>query len=259
MPRVLVIHYDPAEASSLAARLRREDFDADIYTGRGASGFRQIRAAPPDAIVIDLSRMPSYGRVMGALLREQKSTRRIPLVFVEGDPAKTPLVRQLLPDAVIASLPRLGPAIRKAILKPPAEPALPNPTRLPLAGKLRIREGSKIAVVHPPEGFLENLGPLPAGARFERRAADAVIVLLFVKSSAALGRELPALARTIQRGRTLWIVWPKKSSRVAGDLTPARIVEMCSPLGLSGYKTCAVDETWSAMAVAPKGARRRGG
>src|SRR6266567_1523732 len=160
MPRVLVIHYDAAEAPLLADRIRREDFDA-VFAGRGAAVFRSIRAAPPDAIVIDLTRMPSYGRAMGALLREQKSTRRIPLVFIEGDPAKTPLVRALLPDAVISSVLRIGPALRKAIREAPEEPAAPDPSRLPLAGKLRIREGSAVALLHPPESFLDKLGPLP--------------------------------------------------------------------------------------------------
>src|ERR1017187_810963 len=109
MPRVLVIHYDLAEAPMLAERIRREDFVAEVYPCVGVGGFRQIRETPPDAIVIDLSRMPSYGRAIGALLREQKSTRRIPLVFIAGDPAKTRLVRELLPDAVITSVLRIGP------------------------------------------------------------------------------------------------------------------------------------------------------
>ena len=194
--------------------------------------------------------MPSYGRAMGALLREQKSTRMIPLVFIEGDPAKTPLLRDLLPDAAITSVLRIGPVLRKAIQHPPAEPAAPDPSRVPLARKLRIREGSAVTLLHPPEGFLERLGPLPKNAHFARHVVDAGIVLLFVRSAAALGRELPSLAREISPGQTLWVAWPKKSSRVPSDLTVRRIVEMCSAVRLSGYKTCAVDETWSGLAVA---------
>lgn len=254
MPRVLVIHYDLAEAPILAARIRREDFEAEVYSCRGFAGFRSIRAAPPDAIVIDLTRMPSYGRAIGALLREQTSTRMIPLVFIAGDPAKTRLVRELLPDAVITGLLRLGPALRKAISQAPAEPVGPNPSRVPLAGKLGIREGSAVALLHPPEGFLEKLGPLAKDAHFERHAVDAEIVLMFVRSAAALGRELPSLAREMRRGQTLWVVWPKKSSGVVSDLTMGKIVEMCSAVRLSGYKPCAVDETWSGLAVAlPRG------
>lgn len=256
MPRILVIHYDSAEAPLLATRIRRENFEADVYTGRGTAGFSGIRAAPPDAIVIDLTRMPSYGRAMGALLRESKSTRRIPLVFIEGDPGKTRLVKKLLPDAVFSNVLGIGPALERAIRQAPAEPMVPVHTRVPLLGKLRIGPGSTVAVLYAPEGFLEKLGSLPKDARFEPNAADAATVLLFVKSVATLGRELPTLARKMQRGRTLWIMWPKKASRVKSDLTVLKIVEMCSTLGLSGYKTCAVDETWSGLAVGLPRARR---
>ena len=42
---------------------------------------------------IDLTRLPSYGKAMGVLLRQQKALGRIPLVFVEGDPDKEVLER----------------------------------------------------------------------------------------------------------------------------------------------------------------------
>ena len=256
MPRVLVIHFDAAEAPLLASRIRRENFEAEVC-GRGTAALREIRAAPPDAIVIDLTRMPSYGRAMGALLRESKSTRKIPLVFIEGDPAKTKLVKKLLPDAVFTNVLRIGSALEKAIRQAPAEPVAPVHSRVPLFGKLRIGHGSTVGVLYPPDGFLEKLDPLPTGARFERRAADAAVILLFVKSVAALARELPAFARHLQRGQTLWVIWPKTASRMKSDLTMPKINQMCSALGLSSYKLCAVDETWSGLAVTLPRSRRR--
>jgi hypothetical protein len=53
----------------------------------------------------------------------------------------------------------------------------------------------------------------------------------------------------------VWIVWQKKASRPAGDLTIQSIVPMCAAFGLSAYKTCSVDETWSAAAVGRAGGR----
>ena len=116
MPRVLVVHRDPAEAAHRAARLRDGGFDAEPYLSAGSKGFRNIRANPPDAIVIDLTALPSYGKYMGAMLRETKSLRAIPLVFVEGDPEKTAQVRAILPDAAYAQWAKTPEAIRKAIL-----------------------------------------------------------------------------------------------------------------------------------------------
>ena len=192
---------------------------------------------------------------MGALLRERKSTRNIPLVFVQGDPEKAERVRELLPDAVIADLLRIGPAVRRAIRQAPAQPVVPNQASIPLLRKLRIREGAVVGLLHAPEGFEARLAPLPQGARLQTGSQDADVILAFVKSAAALGRELPSLAREMRKGRTLWLFWPKKSGALAGHLTMLSIREMCQAVGLTDYKVCAVDEIWSGMAV---GLRRKG-
>ena len=70
MPRVIVIHRDLAESASRASRLRANGIDAEPYMSLGTRGFRMIRAAPPDAIIIDLMQLPSYGRAIGALIRD---------------------------------------------------------------------------------------------------------------------------------------------------------------------------------------------
>jgi hypothetical protein len=60
----------------------------------------------------------------------------------------------------------------------------------------------------------------------------------------------------MRKGRTLWIVWPKKASALAGDLGEARVREMGLAAGLVDYKVCAVDETWSGLAFASRAAKR---
>ena len=103
--------------------------------------------------------------------------------------------------------------------------------------------------------------PREAGAASARRAVraqarEADVILAFVRSAAALGRELPALARGMRQGRTLWIVWPKKTSPLAGDLGEAKVREMGLAASLVDYKVCAVDETWCGLAFAARAAKR---
>ena len=257
MPRVVVVHYDLREAAILAERVRRGGFEADVYTERGTAGFRGLRQNPPDAIVLDLMRMPSYGRMLGVLLRQQKSTRTIPLVFLKGDPEKVKLVRQQLPDAIFADLPRVAAAIQKAIAHKPAEPVLPSHSRLAVTGKLRIREGSVVALLHAPSGFAEKLGRLPEGVRFQTHCRDAQVVLSFVKSAAALGREMQTLGEAVRSGALVWLLWPKKASAVESDLTMPRIFDMCAAADLAAHRVCSVDETWSGLAIALRRPRRR--
>jgi len=175
---------------------------------------------------------------VGIALREQKATRTVPLVFIEGDPEKTARVRGLLPDAVFTTWLRIGAALRRALRDAAAPkdtpPVVPGTfagyAGTPLPRKLRIREGSVVALVHAPEGFEAKLAPLPEGARVERRLGNADVTLAFVKSVAALGRELPGLAREMQAGRTLWLIWPKRTSALAGDLGEPKVREMASQL-----------------------------
>src|ERR1035438_6442767 len=121
MTRVLVMHRDVAEASERAARLRALGFEAAAYPSLGAKGFRGIRQDPPQAILIDLTRLPSYGKAMGILLRRQKALGAIPLVFVEGDPDKAAQVRAVLPDAGFTPWAQVEAGLRRAIRAAPRD------------------------------------------------------------------------------------------------------------------------------------------
>lgn len=257
MPRVLVIHRRPEIAAEYARRLASDGFEGAAYPVFGASAFRTIRANRPDAILIDLTELPSYGRTIGVMLREQKSTRSIPLVFLKGDPEKAERVRDVLPEVVFATWPNVAPAIRKAIERAPAMPSAPKPAATTLAQKLRIGEGATVAVLDAPANLRHILGSLPAGVRLRKQIADANPILLFVKSAAALARALPSLAPHMPRGRFLWVCWPKRSSALPCDLTLVRIREIASFHNLVDSKICAIDATWSAAAISRKRTSKR--
>jgi CheY-like chemotaxis protein len=260
MPRVLVIHWNADEAAGRAERLRREGFEAQPFSGPGGDAFRALADNPPDSILIDLARLPSQGNAVGIAFRQRKSTRAVPLLFIEGDPEKTARTRALLPDAVFTTWPKAGAALRRALRARPAQPLVPDTfagySGTPLAKKLRIGENSVVALLRAPDGFAAKLAPLPEGVRFVRNMRDAEVTLAFMTSCAALGRALPVLAAEMREGRTLWIVWPKKTSALAGDLGEPQVREMGLATGLVDYKVCSVDETWSGLAFAVRKAKR---
>ena len=260
MPRVLVIHWNAAEAAERADRLRRQGFDVETFSGPGGDAFRALADNPPDAILIDLARLPSQGGAVGIAFRQRKATRAAPLVFIEGDPDKTARTRALLPDAVFTTWPKAAAALRRAMRERPAQPVVPDTfagySGTPLARKLRIRENSVVALLRAPDGFEAKLEPLPEGVRFVRKAREADVILAFATSVAVLGRALPALAAEMREGRALWIVWPKKTSALAGDLSERLVRKMGLATGLVDYKVCAVDETWSGLAFAVRSAKR---
>ena len=118
----------------------------------------------------------------------------------------------------------------------------------PLAKKLGIKEGSRIALVNAPKDFESGLGELPDKVEFVKRSTRALdIVLFFVLSERALARDFAKLAEKLATNGMIWIAWPKKSSGVTTDLSFEPVQRIGLDSGLVDVKICAIDETWSGL------------
>ena len=118
----------------------------------------------------------------------------------------------------------------------------------PLAKKLGIKEGSRIALVNAPKDFQSELGELPDRVEFVKRPTKSLdIVLFFVVSERALARDFAKLAEKLTTNGMIWIAWPKKGSGVTTDLSFERVQRIGLDAGLVDVKICAIDETWSGL------------
>lgn len=118
----------------------------------------------------------------------------------------------------------------------------------PLAQKLGIKAGQKVATIAAPKEYRKLLAPLPERVSFTTEMAAGVsFVHLFARKRQALEKELRRLRRFLADAGTLWVSWPKKSSGVTTDITEDVIRDVCLPLGFVDVKVCAVDETWSGL------------
>lgn len=128
----------------------------------------------------------------------------------------------------------------------------------PLAKKLGIAESSHIFSAAAPSNYLQLLGPLPPGVVFESKAsASTDIAHIFVVRAAELARQLPVLRKKLNPSATVWVSWPKKSSKVATDITENTIRELALPIGFVDVKVCAVTEVWSGLKLVVRKALRR--
>lgn len=263
MKRVMLVHWNADEAQERAARLRRAGYEVDCHTQEGSGEpIRSVRESPPDAIVVDLGRLPSHGRAVGVWLRQNKSTRQVPLVFIEGDPDKTRAARKLLPDAVYTNWRRIRGALRRAIEHPTTAPVVPDTmadySGVPLIKKLGIKPGCALALLGAPPRFDRTLGKLPDGVRVKRQArGTADVIILFVKSLADLKRRFRAPAKALVTGGRLWIAWPKKASGVTTDLTQNAVRAFGLDTGMVDYKISAIDKTWSGLCFTQRRPRGR--
>lgn len=273
--RVRLVHWNAAEALERAKRLSAAGYRVDAAPITPQS-LKQLRAQPPDAVVIDLTRLPMQGRDVALAVRQAKPTRALPVVFVDGDPAKVAKIRTQVDGAVFTSWNRIRGALRDAIAHPPVDAKAPGSllagySGTPLPKKLGVKPGSLVRLVGAPEGFEAVLGELPEGVRVQREARVArasgsrnaqsmesgppTITLWFVRNLAALERGVAA-AVPASEGGGLWIVWPKKTSPLASDVSETEVRRAGLAAGMVDFKVCAVDATWSGLRFSRRTARR---
>jgi CheY-like chemotaxis protein len=260
--RVVLVHWKPEEAAPRAAALEKAGHRVQLLGPQGVHDLRAVGDDPPDAIVIDLGRLPSQGGAVATTLRQRRATREVPLVFVEGDPEKTARVRALLPDALYTTWGGLARAVRKATeVRPQARPIVPGTmagySGTPLPKKLGIRPGRVVALLGAPGSFeRETLRPLPEGVTVRGDVRKPFNVgLLFARSTAELERRFPSAVKAMGEPAALWILWPKKASGVRSDLDEKAVRAFGLARALVDYKIAAIDATWAGLCFA----RRKAG
>jgi hypothetical protein len=118
----------------------------------------------------------------------------------------------------------------------------------PLAKKLGIKAGSRLWLLDAPTNYDELVAPLPSGVRRQRRMdADTDLVHIFCTRRTALVDTLLAARARLRPDASIWVSWPKKSSKVPTDVTEDVIREVALPMGFVDIKVCAVDEVWSGL------------
>jgi len=253
--RAVLIHWKPAEAEARLPVLRNAGWDAECVTPDGSAGLAGIRADPPQAVVIDLTRLPSHGRAVASALRQYKQTRRVPIVFAGGTPEKVAGLRQLMPDAIYTDWDEIDAALSEALRASPDEPIVPATMEgysgTPLWKKLGLKERCTVALLGAPQGFTAKLA-IPFDVAIRKRAAAADRVLLFVRSSKDLKRSFASAARSVKGTSGLWLIWPKKASGIECDLNETLLREYGMQRGWVDFKVCAVDATWSGLQFARK-------
>lgn len=260
MSSVCLAHWNALEGHQLAEELAAKGFSVAFHPVDAGKLMGILKKDPPAAVVIDLNRSPAQGRDLAVGLRIAGPTRRVPLVFAEGDPEKVARIRELLPDATFTSWREIEGALRKALAHPPEDPVVPGSalagySGTPLPKKLGIKGESVVLLVRAPGSLSETLGELPSDARLVVRYSAAVdLILWFVRTGQELEEGIVRWSDRVGAGG-LWILWAKKGSDAHTGLTQGLVRKVGLANGLVDYKIASLDETWSGL----KFASRKGG
>ncbi len=118
----------------------------------------------------------------------------------------------------------------------------------PLDKKLGIKEGMIFSVKHAPEYYFKLFDNLRARINVTSDVSiKKDMIHYFTTDAKKYHNDIASLKGQIANNGCIWISWPKKTSKIATDVTEDLIRTIAIQNGLVDIKVCAVDETWSGL------------
>lgn len=124
----------------------------------------------------------------------------------------------------------------------------------PLAKKMKLQPNKRAAVIAAPEGYVQELSPLPDGVELSEQLDGRPYdwIQLFARNQAQLVELLPQVIPALPNADSLlWISFPKGSSKIQTDLTRDKGWDVLESADLKWVNLISVNETWSAFALRP--------
>jgi hypothetical protein len=117
----------------------------------------------------------------------------------------------------------------------------------PLARKLGLSDGLPVLVRGMPATVKAEIQAAARPRFFTRAAKGLAAAHIFHTRAARLEADLKRLRPLLASDGMIWVSWPKRSAKVATDISEEVIRALALPLGFVDVKVCAVDDTWSGL------------
>jgi len=122
----------------------------------------------------------------------------------------------------------------------------------PVARKLGLNRGMNALIIAPPAGYLKLLMAAPGELTVSSRAYGMYpFVQVFATRLSEIHRFAQKLSKHAAPNALVWISYPKKTSKLAGDLSRDVIRKAMSSAGWRAVSIVAIDEVWSALRFRP--------
>ena len=128
----------------------------------------------------------------------------------------------------------------------------------PIWQKLGLAPELRVLVRGAPSDYAKIVGLAPNEIVLASPRGVFDLAHVFATSAKTLDSEINALAKRLPATGVVWASWPKKSAKVATDVTEDTVRKIALPLGLVDVKVCAIDETWSGLKLVWRRDRRDG-
>ncbi len=117
----------------------------------------------------------------------------------------------------------------------------------PLAKKLGIKSGYRMLIKQAPEHYLDLFQDLPKDLIYDHDSKDLDFIHLFITYKEELEPAVTDAMARLRKTGSLWISWPKGTSKISTDLNRDIIREKVLEIGLVDVKVAAIDEDWSGL------------
>ena len=132
-------------------------------------------------------------------------------------------------------------------------------TAAALAKKLRLTPETRLLALNAPDAYVEalrqagvavSLVPVEEGDTYDA-------VHSFIRAQAEAEAALTSAVAALAPGGVLWLMWPKKTSGVATDLTRDTLAAQTLAQGWGPVSNVSIDATWSALRLRPEAEVKR--
>ena len=123
-----------------------------------------------------------------------------------------------------------------------------------ISDKLKIKKGFTLLPLNAPPDFKKGLQGLPAGVKITDAGKDYNQVHWFVFNRNQLEKELSKIMKLVKLGITVWVYYPKVSSKLQVDLTRDKGWECLLAEGdkITWISLLSFDNTWSVFGFRAK-------
>jgi len=123
-----------------------------------------------------------------------------------------------------------------------------------IADKLRIKANYSLLTLHAPADFKKGLQGLPAGVKITDSGKEYNQVHWFVLNRAQLEKEMSKVMKLVKPEVTVWVYYPKVSSKIQTDLTRDKGWDclLAESDKLTWINLISFNETWSVFGFRAK-------
>lgn len=105
--KIFLFHWEKKGATARAAELTAEGWEVEMEYEEGSRGCKNLKAFSPDVVVLDIAQKGVHSRECARALRNAKSFRETPFVFVDGTDEDIAKVKAKVTTPLFTTSPQL--------------------------------------------------------------------------------------------------------------------------------------------------------